>query len=109
MVGWVDSRDSVCVLGNREIFCPRRKLADFYMKYVNIILHLPLVCTISNYSASDFMHVFSAMLEYIAENISPNVVSIILLHHSSMSSYILKICNFGNMEIYTFSNKSNKV
>jgi hypothetical protein len=106
--GWIletlwtfgETEKSFALVGNRRIV---------YIRYVNVVLHVHLVCTSSKYSAADFMHAFSAMFEYIAENSSPDVVSMILLHHSSMSSYILKIFNFGNMKIYTLSNKSNKV
>jgi len=106
-VGWI--QETLDALRNREIFCPVGNRRIVYNIYVDVVLLLPLVCTSSKYTASDFMHTFSAMLEYIVENSSPNVVSVTLLHHSSMLSFILKIFNFGNMKSYTSPNKANKV
>jgi len=105
--GWI--QETLDALGNREIFAPVGNRRIAYIIYVAVVLLLPLVCTSSKCSASDFMHAFSAMLEYIAENSSPKVVGVTLLHHSSMLSYILKNFNFENMKIYTLPNKANKV
>jgi hypothetical protein len=97
--------------GTEKSFAPVGNRRIVYIIYVDVVLPLPLplVCTTSKYSVSDFMHAFSAMIEYIAENGPPNVVSVTLLHHSSMLSCILKIFNFGNMESYILPNKAKKV
>ena len=72
--------------GTEKSFAPIGNRRIVYMIYVDVVLLLPLACT-----------PFSAMLEYIAENSSSNVVSVTLLRHSSMLSHILKIFNFGSM------------
>jgi hypothetical protein len=105
--GWI--LETLYALENREMFTLVGNRRIVYILYLDVVLLLPLVCTSLKCSASDFMHAFSAMLEYNAENSSLKVVWVTLLHHSSMFSYVLKIFNFGNMESYTLPNKANKV